>query len=427
MVIDFDSLDDWLSYYASSHPKSIDMSLDRITVVADRLGLRSTDIPIVLVGGTNGKGSTCSILSYIWQEEGYKVGVFTSPHIFQFNERIRINEDFISDEDLIILFRHIQKYASDISLSYFEIATVVAMLYFIQHKVDAIILEVGMGGRLDSTNIFKPVCSVVTSIDLDHQSYLGDTREAIGFEKSGIFRPFCPAICGDFDPPSSILKAHHDVWVFGEDFGYQKNIDHPNTWNYWFRDGSSRLSLPLPSLRGQEQLINASVALTVVQSLQNRFPVCQQAVRSALVSVAWPGRFQVLPGRPIRILDVAHNPHSVRAMLNNINQLPFCQNFYAVYSMLDDKDIAQVLSLARDCFDAWYISGLDHQTPRGLSTKNLYQRMTEVLPPNKVFPHATLKEAYTHVLNDAGEQDAIIVFGSFYTVAEVTATFEELS
>lgn len=422
--MDFDRLDEWLEYYASCHPKRIDMSLGRIREVAQRLSLLDHRIPLMLIGGTNGKGSTCAMLSSILQAESYRVGLFVSPHLRCFNERIRINQHLIGDDDLVVLFQKMSTVAPDISLTYFEAATVAAMLYFVEQKVDAIILEVGMGGRLDSTNIFEPLCSAVVSIDLDHQSFLGETREAIATEKAGIFRQDRPAVCGDPNPPATLLAAHPDLWCFGKDFGYDY-VQEQQVWHYWFRREHRRLSLPLPALRGHEQLMNASVALTVLHAVHEVLPTSQQAIRQGLLAMEWPGRFQVLAGRPIIVLDVAHNVHSVRAMLHNMARLPFCQKFYAVYSMLEDKDIDAVLQLAEPHMDAWYISGLDGITERGRSTQNLHQQMLKTIPPDKIVSCNSVSEAFKQASCVANPNDAIIVFGSFYTVAEVMATIEE--
>ena len=417
----------WLDFYAGQHPKKIDMSLKRIREVAVRLELLENFAPIILVGGTNGKGSTCAMLCSIMSVAGYRVGLFTSPHLLSFHERIRINRTLITDEELLDLFPVLHDRAREISLTYFEASTLIAMMHFKKKKVDVIILEVGLGGRLDSTNIFSPCCSVVVSVDLDHQNILGHTREKIAIEKAGIFRDFVPVVCGDPDPPLTMLQSHPDVLCVGKHFSYKERSDR-RTWDYYFYgDDFKRLSLPIPALRGSQQVLNASIALTVLHILRQFFPVDQSAVKRGLLELSWPARFQVLPGRPLIILDVAHNPHAVRSMIHNLEALPFCRKFFAVYSMLEDKDIHEVLTLCRSRIDQWYIAGLEKKTERGLTSRSLFEYMSQVIDPDKIRVFDTIQEAFSSAKLELQLEDALVVFGSFHTVEIVMNAMREPS
>nr|WP_240674269.1 bifunctional tetrahydrofolate synthase/dihydrofolate synthase [Crenobacter cavernae] len=411
------TLDDWLSHLEALHATPIDMGLDRVRRVRDAMGLAPT-FPVITVGGTNGKGSVCAMLSTMLVRAGYKVGTYTSPHIMRYNERVAIDLEPASDEAIVDSFATIDAARGDTTLTYFEFGTLSAMKAFCDARVDVAILEVGLGGRLDAVNVFEPDVSVVVSVDIDHQSYLGDTREAIGFEKAGIFRANKPAICADPNPPASLVDHARaigaDLKCIGSDFGFTR-MD--NQWSFWM-DGHHRHSLPFPALRGAYQLSNASAALAALDCLKQRLPVGQGAVKRGLLEVDWPGRFQVLPGRPQVVLDVGHNPHAVRAMVDSLRRLPFAQNRVAVFSMLSDKDVDAVVELARDDFDVWYVGGLD--MPRGQTGEAIAARLAEHgIAKVKVFD--TVETAWAAALSGAGENDRLTVFGSFHTVAAVLA------
>jgi dihydrofolate synthase/folylpolyglutamate synthase len=288
------TLSDWLQYLESIHATAIDMGLDRVREVAGRLGLELSGVKFV-VGGTNGKGSTCAMLEAILLAAGYKVGLYTSPHLINFNERARINGQIATDEALIAQFQAVEAARGDVSLTYFEFTTLAILRLFSQSKLDAVVLEVGLGGRLDAVNIVDADCSVVTSVDLDHTDWLGDTREKIGFEKAHIYRSGRPAICSDPMPPQSLLdhvqEIGADLWLFGRDFNYSGDRQQ---WAYGGRE-QRRNSLAYPALRGANQLLNASAALAALESVRDRLPVPQQAVRLGLLQASLPGRFQILP------------------------------------------------------------------------------------------------------------------------------------
>ncbi|RQO71116.1 bifunctional tetrahydrofolate synthase/dihydrofolate synthase [Aquitalea sp. FJL05] len=409
------TLNEWLNWLEGLHASTIDMGLDRVRQVWDAMQLKPA-FPVIMVAGTNGKGSVCAMLSTMYQRAGFKVGCYTSPHIHRYNERVAIDLQPVSDARIMQSFAAIDAARGDTSLTYFEFGTLGAMHSFIEEKVDVAIMEVGLGGRLDAVNIFEPDVSVVVSVDIDHAAILGDNREDIGFEKAGIYRPGKPAICADPTPPQRLL-AHAaaigaDLKLLGRDYSYHRM---ENQWS--FQMGAARRhALPMPALRGGYQLGNAAAALAVLDCLHERLPVGIGALKQGLVEVDWPGRFQVLPGRPLVVLDVGHNPHAVKAMVASLRQLPFAENRYAVFSMLADKDLSAVAELARGEFDGWFVAGLD--MPRGQSGADIATRL-QALGIGKVQAFVDVASAWQAALSAAGENDRITVFGSFHTVAEV--------
>lgn len=420
------SLNDWLTRLESLHPKVIEMGLDRVSEVAGRLGIRF-DCPVITVGGTNGKGSTCAMLEAMLLQGGYRVGLYTSPHLLQFNERARINGEQANDEVLCANFAAIEAVRQDVSLTYFEFTTLAILNYFAHACLDAVILEVGLGGRLDAVNLIDADVAIVTSVDLDHQEYLGDTREKIGFEKAGIFRPDRTAICSDPSPPQSLLDhaaaIGADLWLFGRDFNYSGDRQQ---WNYGGRQ-QRRNALAYPSLRGANQLLNASAALAALEALRERLPLGAQEVRSGLVMVELPARFQVLPGRPAVILDVAHNPHAAATLSQNLDQMGFHAYTHAVFGAMADKDLPGILVQLVGRIDHWYLTDLP--LPRAASATSLAESLAQAgVRPSTVSGaersvqcFATPAEAYDAARGRATENDRIVVFGSFFTVAGVMA------
>ena len=409
------TLADWLSYLESLHPKTIALGLERVAQVKQRLNL-IPDFPLIVVGGTNGKGSVCAMLESILHAAGYKVGCYTSPHLLHYNERVRIGTQQASDAELCASFDQIEQARTDIPLTYFEFGTIAAMQCFISHKVDVVILEVGLGGRLDAVNVFDSDCAVVTSVDIDHTDYLGDTREKIAYEKAGIFRQGKVAICADVDVPQAILAHAENIgaelWCIGSEFGVRK---HPEQWDY-FGKTSVRNALPYPALRGEFQLQNASAALAALDALKERLPVNMEAVRRGLVGVCLAGRFQVVPGRPQWIFDVAHNPLAAWSLAQNLAAMPSCPHTYAVFSMLKDKDIGGVVATLAPYIDTWLAAGID--APRGSNGKEIAKALRESGVRGEVQTFNNIAEAVSYACNAAGENDRIAAFGSFYTVAE---------
>lgn len=401
------------------------MGLERVGEVKKRMGLQP-QCPVVVVAGTNGKGSVCAYLSQIYTQAGFKVGTLTSPHLLRYNERIAVNSRPVEDAAIVASFERIEAARAGISLTYFEFNTLAAVDIFIREQVDVMVLEVGLGGRLDAVNVFDADCAVVTSVDLDHQAFLGDTVEQVAFEKAGVFRSGKPAICGQTPPPESLRRHAGEIGaellLIKRDFDFStlENVQ----WSYRYHPQNSdgrtrnRNALPFPALRGAYQLSNAACALTVLECLGDRLPVDIAAIKRGLLLVENPGRFQVLPGRPLTVLDVGHNPHAARALRRSLINLMFAEKRTAVFSILADKDIDGVLDIVKDQFDEWHIAPLD--VPRGMTAEALVRKLSEHGIENvKVFEN--IEKAYRAALEKAGENDRIVVFGSFHTVAAVMA------
>ena len=436
------SLTDWLTYLESLHPKTIALGLERVACVKQRLAL-TPNFPVIVVGGTNGKGSVCAMLEAMLHAAGYRVGCYTSPHLLHYNERVRVGKQPVSDAELCASFEEIERVRktpvsalvlplkgreqslvapelSAIPLTYFEFGTLAAMQLFRAHEVDVVILEVGLGGRLDAVNAFDADCAVVTSVDIDHTDYLGETRDAIAFEKAGIFRPGRVAICADREVPAA-LRDHAEaigaeLWCIGKEFGF---TPHQGQWDYRSRV-AARSSLPHPALRGAFQLSNASAALAALDALKDKLPVSMAAVRRGLTEVQLAGRFQFVPGKPQLILDVAHNPHAARSLAQNLANLPPCPHTYAVFAMLKDKDMAGVVAALNPYIDSWLVAGID--APRGATAQELAAVLHQVGVRGSVTIFSNTADALAHACNVAGENDRIAAFGSFYTVADVLAS-----
>jgi dihydrofolate synthase/folylpolyglutamate synthase len=407
------TLADWLAYLESLHPKTIELGLERVAQVRQRLDL-APSFPVIVVGGTNGKGSVCAMLESILHAAGYRVGCYTSPHLLHYNERVRIGKQQAGDAELSASFERIEQARGDIPLTYFEFGTLAAMQCFIEHKVEVAILEVGLGGRLDAVNVFDADCAVVTSVDIDHTDYLGDTREQIAFEKAGIFRQGRAAICADPDVPQALRNHAREIgaelWRIGHEFGFTA---HQGQWDYRSNAGS-RNALPFPALRGAFQLHNASAVLAALDALKERLPVSMDAVRRGLVEVQLAGRFQFVPGRPQLILDVAHNPHAARSLAQNLAGLPPAKTF-AVFAMLRDKDMAGVVQALAPHIDIWLVAGID--APRGAGADELAQVLRQCGVRGAIETFADTAQALNRAYEAAGENDRIAAFGSFYTVA----------
>lgn len=412
------NLHDWLTYLESLHPKTIALGLERVAQVKQRLNLQP-DFPIITVGGTNGKGSVCAMLESILHAAGYRVGCYTSPHLLHYNERVRIAKQTVTDAELCASFEKIEQARGIIPLTYFEFGTLATVQCFIEHEVDVGILEVGLGGRLDAVNVFDNDCAVIASVDIDHTDYLGDTREAIAYEKAGIMRAGKIAICADADVPQAIRAQAQlvgaELWCIADEFGFNQ---HQGQWDYFSKVGS-RNALPYPALRGAYQLHNASAALAALDALKDRLPVSMGAVRRGLAEVNLAGRFQFVPGKPALILDVAHNPHAARSLAQNLAGLPPCPHTWAVFAMLKDKDMAGVVAVLDPHIDTWLVAGID--TPRGASSAELEQVLQQSMVRGEIKPCKNIADALCFACEAAGENDRIIAFGSFHTVAEVMA------
>ncbi len=412
-----ETLDGWLRTLESLHPKAIDLGLERVQAVKARLKLEP-GFPLITVGGTNGKGSTCAMLESMLRAGGYRTGLYTSPHLLRYNERVRIDGIEVGDDTLCAAFAAVEAGRGDIPLTYFEFGTLAALWLFIQEKPAAAILEVGLGGRLDAVNAFDADCAVVASIGIDHCDWLGDTREAIGFEKAGIFRAGRPSICSEPQPPATLTdyaaRIGTDLRRIGTDFGFD-SVE-PAQWRYWENDGR-RVVLPHPALRGAYQMNNAAAALAALGTLRERLPLSHDDLRRGLLEVTLSGRFQVLPGRPQTVLDVAHNPHAAAVLAANLRAMPPAGKTIAVFAMLGDKDIAGVVHELRDVVDVWLLAGIDQ--PRGTNAEKLMALLREQGLAQRARCFGDVAAAYRCARDMAGDDDRIAAFGSFYTVADV--------
>ena len=416
------TLDDWLAHCERLHPTSIDMGLERVRAVADRMGLRF-ECPIITVAGTNGKGSTCAMLEAILMEAGYRTGVYTSPHLVHFEERCRVRGDIVNATDLIAVFARVESARSqngpEISLTYFEFTTLAILQLLADAKLDVVILEVGLGGRLDAVNILDADCAIITSIDLDLMELLGNDRESIGFEKAGIMRAGKPVVVSDPVPPQSILdhaaKLGADLWRFGQDFNFSGD---PQQWG-WAGRGRRYAGLAYPALRGANQLVNASGVLAALTALRERLPITAQAVRVGLSMVELPGRFQIIPGQPMLVLDVAHNPHSVAALTENLDAMGFYPCTHAVFGAMADKDVAPMLARIGPLVDKWYFTGLPTaRAATGQALLDKWQRVNS-RPDVTAQAYASPEAALQAAVKAANPADRIVVFGSFYTVGGI--------
>lgn len=413
------SLDEWLSHIERTHPQAIAMGLERVRAVKVAMQL-VPQFAVITVGGTNGKGSACMMLEAILHHAGYRVACYTSPHLLRYNERARIARVAASDADLCRAFEAVERARAQagVTLTYFEFGTLAAVWLFVEARVDVAVLEVGLGGRLDAVNVFEPDCAMIMSVAMDHMDYLGDTREKIGFEKAGIYRAGKPAICADAEPPPTLL-AHAraigaQLLLRGRDFDAQPAATQWSQWSYR-GPGGARHGLPWPALRGVYQLANAAACIAALDTLRARVPVTANDIRSGLLTAENPGRFQVLPGQPMVILDVAHNPHAAQAMADNLKRLPRAGRTLAVFAMLADKDIDGVIALVKPRVSHWFVAGID--APRGASGELIEQKLAAA-----GVTQLTRCDSVTAALQAARDaakvDDKILVFGSFYTVSE---------
>jgi dihydrofolate synthase / folylpolyglutamate synthase len=409
------TLEQWLEHIERQHPQAIALGLDRVLEVRRALALDPA-FPVITVGGTNGKGSACAMLEAILDVAGYRVGCYTSPHLLRYNERVRVGGAEVRDADLVRAFAAVEEARGSVPLTYFEMGTLAAMWLFAERCIEVAVLEVGLGGRLDAVNVFDADCSVVTTVDIDHVEFLGGDRESIGYEKAGIFRAGRPAVCADPEPPASLTGHAAAIGArllrIGADFGFTVQ---DRQWQYWGPLGK-RNALPHPALRGSPQLGNAAAAITALESLRERLPVTVNDIRSGLLRADSPGRFQVLPGRPAVILDVAHNPQAARALGSSIAAMGRGGRAYAVFAMLKDKDIAGVAAALKPVIAHWFISGLD--VARGAAIEQLDAALAAAGIESRT-RCTDIAVAYAQACDMATENDRIVVFGSFYTVASV--------
>lgn len=412
------TLSEWLAHCEQLHPQAIDMGLDRVRQVAQRMNLRLT-MPVITVAGTNGKGSTCALLEAIYLQAGYKTGVYTSPHLVHFEERCRLVGESPQAEVFASAFECVESARHDTSLTYFEFSTLAILKMMSDAELDVVILEVGLGGRLDAVNIIDPDCAIITSIDLDHTALLGTDRDSIGLEKAGIMRAGQPVVISDPMPPESVVKQAQalgaDAWLLGKDFNFSGD---QLQWS-WAGRGRRYSGLAYPALRGANQLLNASGVLAALEVMRPQLPVTAQAIRNGLAMVELTGRFQIVPGEPVLVLDVAHNPHSVAALAANLDAMGFYPTTHAVFGAMADKDLESMLKKLLPLVDAWYFTDLP--LPRASTAQQLATDWAALNTRKDVRSsvHETPQKALDAAILAADPTDRILVFGSFYTVGGV--------
>ena len=413
------TLAEWLAYLETLHPKAIAMGLDRVSAVYARLGV-VLRCPVITVGGTNGKGSTCALLECMLRAGGYRVGAYTSPHLLHYNERVRVDAADATDDALLEAFAAVESARLTTPLTYFEFGTLATLWLLARAELDVLVLEVGLGGRLDAVNVVDADLAIVTTVAIDHVDYLGTTREDIGREKAGIFRSGAFAICADRLPPATLLAQASAIGAkllrIGIDYDFTA---HDAQWSYR-GPGGTRHGLPIPALRGAYQLANAATALAALDVLRDQLPVPMGAVREGLVSVELPGRLQVLPGRPVTVLDVAHNPQAAAALADSLASMGFHPQTWAVFGIMADKDIGSVIAALLSRVDRWYVASLP--PPRGATAEDLRRRLEAAgVAPAAIREFDDPDSAYRAAREAVAEADRIIVFGSFLTVAAALA------
>lgn len=430
------TLSSWLDWIGSVHQKEIDLGLDRIREVAARLNLLKPAAVVITVGGTNGKGSVVAGLEAIYLAAGYRVGAFTSPILFVHNEEVRVNGTMADDVSFMNAFEMIESVRADVSLTPFEYHTLAALLIFAGSNLDVMLLEVGLGGRLDAVNIIDADAVVISSIGIDHVDWLGHTREAIAIEKAGIMRHGKPAVCGDDDPPETLIHAAREA---GAEF-YQRGRDfyvlaHADDWS-WQTENIQYDHLPYNALLTE----NMASVLMVVSLLSQKLPVTTDALRRGLQTVTLPGRIQMVDGPVTEIFDVCHNPAAACVLAERLGTMPCTGNTIAVFSMLEDKDIAGTLVMMKEKIDHWHVAPL--ACKRGASLETLERHCEEAggqrsnpasqevkgsgspqSQPDRastsIHFHNSIPAAYNAACASAKPGDRIVIFGSFYTVAEI--------
>jgi dihydrofolate synthase/folylpolyglutamate synthase len=419
----FDSLKGWLDWQESLHPVTIDLGLERAAQVYHALNPDCIKPITITVAGTNGKGSCIAYLEAIYRAQGYRVGAYSSPHILKYNERIKIDGKPVSDELICEAFARIESVRGNTSLSYFEFGTLAALDIFWRSGLDVQLLEVGLGGRLDAVNIIDPNVSLISSIGIDHIDWLGETREAIGKEKAGIFRAKTPAIIGDCDPPESLLQSAIDkdarLYCINKDFGYKKQT---TTWD-WFAGDRQISQLPEPGLKGEHQYRNASSVILAVEVLAKSLPVSDMAIRIGLKNIQLLGRFQLIDDKIPVLIDVGHNPEAVKTLVDYLNMTFPDKRIHAIFSMMKDKDIAGVLEIMNPVVYDWFFAPIAN--PRA-ATEPLMRKIFSQSSVSRIsFGFTGFADAFNAAKNQSLENDLLLVFGSFFLVSDCLNEFEK--
>lgn len=415
----FQTLPQWLKWQESLHFTDVDPGLERVGLVWQQLGGSSTlPFTVITIAGTNGKGSSVAMLESILRTAGYRTATYTSPHLLQYNERICMDGKTCDDKTICEAFDRIDNARDDISLTYFEFATLAAVDIFSRSNIDIAILEVGMGGRLDAVNLFDTDIALITPISLDHTAWLGTNREAIGFEKAGIIRRGKPVVCSEITPPKSLTSystsLQSPTYLAGSEFNIAINKDQ---W-HWSNSHIQLQNLPFPALMGAYQLQNAAAVLQVISLLNYQgYAISEEAIKSGLATVQLAGRFQQIHGDITTILDVTHNQQGAENLAKLLVEIPCHGQTFAVLSMLKDKDVAAVASILKPVIDAWYVAGLEGC--RGMTSETLVAQLSNIIDEDRIRPFSTVIEAYDQAMITAKKGDRVIVFGSFHTVEAV--------
>jgi dihydrofolate synthase/folylpolyglutamate synthase len=424
----FDNVADWLAYQESLNVKSIELGLERVKAVYDRLQLAPDWRAVITVAGTNGKGSCVAMLTSILTQGGYRVGTYTSPHLFRYNERICVNGQPVNDATLCEAFEKVEAARHEVALTYFEFGTLASLVIFAQASLDAVVLEVGLGGRLDAVNIIDPDVALITALDIDHVDWLGADRDSIAREKAGIMRPGKPMVCIDPDPPQSlheqVRQLGAEAYFINRDFACEAMDESCWRWRY---HSQSSVDYPYPPLVGEFQLQNAAGAIMCLALLKQRLPLNEQSIAEGLKRTSIAGRFQVIPGEVVRIFDVAHNTQAAQALALNLNNMPCASRTLAVLGMLEDKSIAQVAHAMAPVVDHWYVGAL--QVPRAANVEYLADQVHKGLADDRaeISVLTDIESAYGAARDAAAKGDRIVVFGSFYTVAAVLPLAQKMS
>ena len=418
----FDSLAEWLAWQERLHFTAIELGLDRCREVARRMGLLQPDFTVVSIAGTNGKGSSATMLDLIMNRAGYRTGRYTSPHLLRYNERVCLRGTEVSDEELCLAFERIDQARGDVSLTYFEFGTLAALDIFRKAGIDLAILEVGLGGRLDAVNMIDADVALVTTVDMDHERWLGFDRESIGREKSGIYRAGRPAICADPEPPASVAQTAHSVgashYQLHRDFTY---VTGEQTWE-WKSGETVFAELPKPSINHGRQVQNAAGVLMVLKQLAPCFPVPRDTVSAGLREFRLPGRFQIIPGRVPCIFDVAHNRQAAEVLAMNLAALPCSGDTHLVIGMLKDKNHHAVLSALADSVDTWQVASLSGE--RGAAAALLAGVLAGIRHRGAVNVFENVPDALRAASARAIPGDRIVITGSFVTVGAALSSLD---
>ena len=415
------NLAQWLSWQETLHLSEIDLGLDRIRKVAQKLNLLSPAFPIITVAGTNGKGSTVALFESIFKAQGYITGSYTSPHLIDYNERIKLASVNASDDLIVEAFEAIDEARCDISLTYFEFGTLASMFIFKQQKVDVAILEVGLGGRLDASNLWDTSLAIITNIGIDHVDWLGDNREVIAIEKAGIMRKDIPAICGDLNPPNNIANEAKRIgaklYQINSTFFYE--VNNQTTWTWTGFDKT--YELPFPNLSGDFQVNNAATVIAGLKAIEKILPVKEIAIKQGLLNVSLIGRLQTIHNEPEWLIDVAHNPHAAKQLAKHIQNNPVVGKNIALFSMLNDKDIKKVIEIMNIQIDEWHLVELEGTRSTPLNElKVLIAQQNNSNDSNKIIKtHRSFFEAGKSLKSSSNLQDRVVAFGSFLVVSEV--------